>query len=72
MIDKEVTETIDSRDPNKVSATLAPRASAELLGAYKSFAKHSKKLASFAADALGRRCDAHRRVPRNERNPGGV
>jgi hypothetical protein len=72
VIDKEVTETIDSRDPNKVSATLAPLASAELPGAYRSSTKHSDKLASFAADALGYRCDAHRKVPQNERHPGGV
>ena len=50
VIDKEVTETIDSRDPNEVSPTLAPRASAELLDAYKGFTKYSDKLASFAAD----------------------
>lgn len=50
VIDREVTETIDSRDPNTVSATLAPRASAELLDAYKSFTRYSDKLASFAAD----------------------
>ena len=50
VIDREVTETIDSRDPKKVSATLAPRASAELLDAYKAFTKYSDKLASFAAD----------------------
>jgi len=50
VIDREVTETIDSRDPNKVSPTLAPRASAELLDAYKGFTKYSDKLASFAAD----------------------
>ena len=37
VIDREVTKTIDSRDPNTVSATLAPRASAELLDAYKAF-----------------------------------
>ena len=50
VIDREVTETIDSRDPNKVSPTLAPRASAELLDAYKAFSKYTDKLASFAAD----------------------
>ena len=50
VIDREVTETIDSRDPNKVSPTSAPRASAELLDAYKTFTKCSDKLASFAAD----------------------
>ena len=50
VIDREVTETIDSRDPNKVSPTLAPRASAELLNAYKSFTQFSDALASFAAD----------------------
>ena len=50
VIDREVTETIHSRDPNKVSPTLAPRASAELLDAYKAFTKYSDKLASFAAD----------------------
>lgn len=50
VIDKEVTETIDSRDPNTVSGTLAPRTSAELLDAYKAFTRYSDKLASFAAD----------------------
>ena len=50
VIDREVTETIDSRDPNRVSATIAPRTSAELLDAYKAFTKYSDKLASFAAD----------------------
>jgi len=50
VIDREVTETIDSRDPNAVSPTLAPRASVELLDAYKAFTKYSDKLASFAAD----------------------
>jgi len=50
VIDREVTETIDSRDPNEVSPNLAPRASAELLDAYKGFTKYSDKLASFAAD----------------------
>lgn len=50
VIDREVTETIDSRDPNAVSASLAPRASAELLDAYRAFTKHSDRLASFAAD----------------------
>ena len=50
VIDVEVTETIDSRDPDKVSAALPPRASTELLEAYKAFVKCSDKLASFAAD----------------------
>ena len=50
VIDKEVTETIHSRDPNRVSPTLAPRASAELLDAYKAFTRYSDKLTSFAAD----------------------
>ena len=50
VIDREVTETILSRDPKKVSPTLAPRASAELLDAYKTFTKYSDQLASFAAD----------------------
>ena len=50
VIDREVTGTIQSRNPNKVSPTLAPRASAELLDAYKGFTKYSDKLASFAAD----------------------
>ena len=50
VIDKEVTETIDSRNPNEVSPTLAPRASTELLDAYKAFTRYSDKLASFAAD----------------------
>ena len=50
MIDRELTETIDSRDPNTVSATLALRTSAELLDAYKAFTKYSGELASFAAD----------------------
>jgi len=49
VIDREVTETIDSRDPNAVSASLAPRASIGLLGAYAAFTKYSDKLASFAA-----------------------
>ena len=50
VIDKEVTETIDSRDPDKVSVISAPRASAELLDAYRAFTRYSDKLASFAAD----------------------
>ena len=50
VIDREVTGTIDSRDPNTVSATLAPRVSAELLDAHKAFTRYSDKLASFAAD----------------------
>jgi len=50
VIDREVTKTIDSRDPDAVSASLAPRASAELLDAYKAFTGYSDKLASFAAD----------------------
>ena len=50
VIDREVTATIDSRDPHQVSSTLAPRASAELLDAYKAFNKNSDVLASFAAD----------------------
>ena len=50
VIDREVTETIDSRDPDMASATPAPRASTELLDAYKAFTKYSDKLASFAGD----------------------
>lgn len=50
VIDREVTETIGSRDPDKASATLAPPASAQLHDAYNAFTKYSDQLASFAAD----------------------
>ena len=50
VIDREVTETSDSRNLSAVSVSLAPRASTELLGAYAAFTKYLGKLASFAAD----------------------
>jgi hypothetical protein len=49
-IEREVTATIDSRDPDAVSSKQAPRPSAELLTAYRKFGIASDELAGFASD----------------------